>query len=158
KAIQFSIGYEQNAESGRADLVIRGAVANAAEMKTAFDLIGQITHFSNLDMRSVDRLRDLAAQRLPVDEAFERDEFRSMQNAAYSFLTQQNVLFQAVNTAVTRTHWDERLKWRLHETVDPAEIASLGAFAEKMLADPARISASAIAQELKNSTLSNLEK
>jgi len=136
KTLKFSVGYEENAASKRADLVFRTSVTNDQEFKTALDLVSRVLRFSRPDLSSLDRLRDITDQRLAVDDAFKGNEFLWMQNAAYSFLTQGDQLFQGVYSAFTRTHWDERMKWRLHKPVTLDEIDTLGTFASEVIAQP----------------------
>jgi Zn-dependent M16 (insulinase) family peptidase len=158
QALKFSLVYEQNAASKRADLVFRVSSSDSEGVRMALDLTSQILHFGYCDLSAVDRLRDLVARRLTIDEAFTRDEFRLMQNAAYSFLTQQDTLFQAVNSAFTRTHWDERLKWQLHKSMSATEIEHLGTFAAQVLSQSEGSSPSNISRQLARPDLSDLER
>lgn len=157
KTLSFTVAYEENAFSGRVDLVFRASVANAQEFTSALDLINNILHFSNCEIDSADRLRDLAGQRLAADERFGQDEFNVLQNAAYSFQTQQNPLFQAATGSFLRTHWDERLQWKLHPQVNLKEIENLGQFARAIYSKPG-ISGKQISGVLEESKLSQLER
>ncbi len=156
KALKLSVGYEQNAASGRADLVFRTSAADAKSLTTALSLLGDVLRDSSCDISAVDRIRDLVNQRLVIDESFKNDESRSFQNAAYSFLTQRDTLFQAVNSAFTRSHWDERLKWKLHPSVTAAEIMHLKEFAATLLNQP-DISDAEISRQMRRTDLSILE-
>lgn len=158
KALKLSIGYEQNAASGRADLVFRTSAEDAQSFKTSLDLLEDVLRDSLCDMSVVDRIRDLVNQRLVVDESFKNDESRSLQNAAYSFLTQQDTLFQAVNSAFTRSHWDERLRWKLHPPVPAVDIDQLKQFAATLLSQPGGISDSELSSQMRRADLNTLQR
>jgi Zn-dependent M16 (insulinase) family peptidase len=154
---QYTVGYEQNAVSGRVDLVFRLSSIDLAGLNGALELTSELMHSSYLEAATLDRLRDLTAQRLRKDYAYKGNEFIWMQNAAYSFLTQQDAVFQAVNSSFTRTHWDERLNWQLHAPVETSEIESLAPFAAKILSS-SEISSSQISRERENAALRPLQR
>jgi predicted Zn-dependent peptidase len=158
KTLSFTVGYEEDAFSKRADLVFRASTSTPQEFRTALDLVSKVLHFANCNVSMTDRLRDLVAQRLAVDQEFGRDEFKMLQNAAYSFLTQQDTLFQAVFAAFPRTHWDERLEWKLHQPVSATEIEQLGTFAMKTYSNLTGVPAEQILHELERSDLSPLQR
>src|SRR5947209_337547 len=158
KTLNWSVGYDENAASGRADLVFRTSAADTRDFKIVLNLLGDILHHSACDLSSVERLRDLVNQRLAVDESFKNDEFRMLQNTAYSFLNQRDPLFQAVYSTFTRSHWDERLKWKLHDPVDAHRINELKRFATNLLSQAPEISAAEISRQLERSDPTSLQK
>ncbi|HEY6250427.1 MAG TPA: hypothetical protein VI685_10740 [Candidatus Angelobacter sp.] len=112
----LSISYDANPASKRADLVIRVSAADLQELRTALALVRSMILYNALDESRVDRLRDLIASRLVSDDAFLRQPVW-MFNSSLALRNETNPLFLALNSDLTRAHWDSRMKWRFHATV-----------------------------------------
>src|SRR6266700_2656560 len=154
----FSIGYDANAASGRADLAIRASVTSPEELERALALIKQMLQFSRLDLSSADRLRDLTSDRLAEDDRYGKGNDSSwFRNPAYAFRYQGNLLYLALNSQFTQAHWDGRFRWLIHQPVSPYEIDSLGRFAKATLSSFAGASAKEIAERIGKSEAKGLE-
>ncbi len=152
----FSIGYDDNPVSGRADLVIRASSANAEEFRASLSLISEMIRFTDLNVSNADRLRDLVSQRISADDLYtKRDGW--ITNPTYSFRYQQNAAYFAVHSQLTRAHWDERLKWRLHKKVPSQEIEQLAAFANGILASISGISRHELSLRLSDTKTTGLK-
>lgn len=127
----FSIGYERDPVSHRADLTVRASAANAIEFRTALKLI--LRMISTNDLSNVERLRDLTDKRLWQEENYTTEDSTWFMNPSYAFRYQDDPLYLALFSVFTRAHWDARLKWMLHEPVKPKDIDDLGTFAERTL-------------------------
>jgi hypothetical protein len=155
----FSIAYETNPVSGRADLAIRASVTSAEELKRALALIKQMTQFSRIDSSSADRLRDLVGERLAEDDRYDKGEdSRWLWNPAYAFRHQDDLLFLALDSQFTRAHWDARFKWLMHRPVTVGEIDRLGRFAKTTLSSLAGVSAKDISEKINKFDAKGLER
>lgn len=141
----FSIGYDVNPVSRRVDLTIRASTINAQEFRQALDLMGQIMQFNYLDVSNADRLRDLVARRISVDDLYTKQD-GWITNPTYAFRYQHDLLYFAVNSYLTKAHWDERLKWLLHKQVSSEEIDKLGEYANSILSSFSSISRQELSQ------------
>jgi len=128
----LSIGYDANPDSKRADLGIRISVTEPRELQTALEQIRRMMRDNALDDSSLDRLRDLVAKRLSNDDAFLHQPVW-MLNSAFALRNETNALFLALNSELTRMHWDYRMKWRLHTPVSSDELNKLGEFTKSFL-------------------------
>jgi len=154
----FSIAYEENAVSQRADLTIRTSATSPAKIRDALNLIQRMIKFNDLDASNADRLRDLIDKRIWRDEAFnKRNDSTWFMNPSYAFRYQDDALYLALFSFFTRAHWDGRLKWLLHKPVASEEIDNLGGFAEKILSSSPHISSRELLQLLSNSGAKGLE-
>lgn len=131
----FSAAYETNPASGREDFTIRASATNRQEFNQALALIRDTMDSSYLDISNVARLRDILARRIADDQS-DAGQATPALSSAYSFFYSKDRLFSALHSRFAATYWDERLAWRLHEHVDPGEIASLGTFARSLLTSP----------------------
>lgn len=155
----FSVGYEDNAVSHRADLTIRASTTSPVSFRDALTLIQSMIKSNDLEASNADRLRDLIDKRLWRDEAFnKRNDSTWFMNPSYAFRYQDDALYLALFSFYTRAHWDSRLKWLLHKPVASEEIDNLGAFANKILSSSPHISSKDLLQLLSNSDANGLEK
>lgn len=146
----FSIAYESNPVSGRADLTFRASATSPADFHAALSLIRQIMDSNHLDLSNVDRLRDLVDQRLGGDDAWDKRANPGWySNPAYAFKYQDNLLYLALYSQFTRAHWDGRMKWLLHQPVSGEEINQLAQFADDFLRSAAGLSAQDLSQKLR---------
>lgn len=143
----FSVGYDSNPTSKRMELTINASGANYQELRNVLSLIQDIMQFNYLDPANVDRLRDILARRLSADESYTRGDTWT-ENPAYAFRYQDDALFLALYSHLTRSHWDARLRWLLHEQADPEEINGLSAFADGVLGSDSGLSKQALSQKL----------
>lgn len=141
---EFSIGYERNPVSRRADLTVRASVANANEFRAALTLIQKMISFN--DLSNVERLRDVTDKRLWQEENYTTEDSSWFMNPSYAFRYQNDPLYLALFSIFTRGHWDARLKWMLHGPVQPKDIDELGSFAEKTLSSLPHISRKELSQ------------
>jgi Zn-dependent M16 (insulinase) family peptidase len=159
KLLRFSVGYENNAASNRADLVIRASAVNVAEVPDALALISQIIHFNYLDVTNIDRLQDIITRRLSTDESYmKQGEQNWVLNPGYAFRYQDQPLVFAMNSQLTRAHWDARLSWLFHKPVDAHDVSGLGSFADSILARPSPVSREDLSQVLARTDLGGLQK
>jgi Zn-dependent M16 (insulinase) family peptidase len=155
----FSIEYDSNPISKRADLSIRASTTSLQEMETALKLLTEIFRFSNLDVSNADRLRDLVDGRLAEEDVYNKgDDSSWFWNPADSFRHQDDALYIAVRSHFTQAHWDNRLKWLLHEPVSSEQLAKLGKFADQFLASSNGLSAKDLSAALAQLETSGLEK
>jgi Zn-dependent M16 (insulinase) family peptidase len=149
----FSIAYESNPISRRADLTIRVSATNAEDFRIALSLIHRMMNSNYLDLSNVDRLRDLVDQRLGLDDAWDKRAHPGwFANPAIVFRYQDDPLYLALYSQFTRAHWDSRLKWLLHQPVPAEEIAELGRFADDFLRSAAGMSAKDFSLKLAQSS------
>lgn len=154
----FSIAYESNPVSGRADLTFRASTSTAEDFRGALSLIQQIMASNYLDISNVDRLRDLVDRRIAADDAWDkRANPEWFVSPIYAFRYQQDPLYLALNSPFTRIHWDSRLKWLLHTPVSEHEINELGRFAQDFLQSCLGMSAKDISQKIIQATKNNLQ-
>jgi len=165
---QFSLEYESNAVSRRADLAVRFSVTSPQELDTALRLIGEMLKSSDLEITNADRLRDLVNQRIADDDDFTVNDSLWLWKTADAFRHQKDPLYTALNSQFRIAHWDWRLKWLLHESVSPAQLQALNQFSEKFLSSLegvspnqfpkrlAQLQAEGIQRELVQYWLSNL--
>ena len=153
----FSVAYDENAVSHRAELSIRASATSSNEFRTALTLLQRMIHFNYLEVSNADRLRDLIDKRLWRDEIYnKRAESAWFMNPSYAFRYQDDALYLALFSVFTRAHWDGRLKWLLHKPVSSEEIDNLGSFAERTLSS-SRISSKQLSQQLSRSDAKGLE-
>lgn len=154
----FSIRYEFNPTSHRADLTIRASMTDLSEFRTGLKLIRQVTKFNNLESSNADRLRDLVRRRLQEEDAYNKgDNDYPYMYLGYAFRYQGDSLYVALASVFTRAHWDGRLQWLLHERVRPEEIAELGNFANRILPSFSGMSSEEISREIRSSKAGGLE-
>ena len=159
KFLNFSVGYENNAASKRADLVIRASAVNVAEVPDVLALINQIIHFNDLDVANIDRLQDIVTRRLSADDSYmKQPESDWVRNPAFAFRYQDQPLAFAMNSQLTRSHWDSRLSWLLHKPVGAEEIADLGRFANGILSRSSAVSTEDLSRVLTRSDLGALQR
>ena len=154
----FAVRYDLNPVSRRSDLRIQASAMTPAEFRDALTLIQRMATLNYLDSSNADRLRDVVAKRLWEDGAYNNGEndFWFM-NPSDAFRYQDNLLYLALSSIPTKTHWDERLKWLLHKPVRREEILRLAIFAEKTLGSYSGMSGQELSQELKTSKAQGLE-
>lgn len=149
----FSVGYETNASSRRAELTIRASATSLQEFRAGLSLVRRMMQSSYLDESNASRLRDIVATKLADADAYTRkDESEWILNPAYAFRYQEDTLFLALTSQFTRVYWDGRLQWLLHRPVSAEEIEQLRTFADNALPSKPGVSA----QEL-SLTLDKLE-
>ena len=137
----LTVGYEFNPASSRADLTIRISAINPQELRSGLSLVRKLIDSNYLASSNVDRLRDLVDKRLGEDNTFDKGgDYYWFLNPAYAFRYQNDHLYLALSSEITRAHWDERLKWSLHQPVLPSEIEELVGFAKKTLTDASGLS------------------
>jgi Zn-dependent M16 (insulinase) family peptidase len=154
----FSIEYSSNAASRRADLAIRASTTSPQELQTALTLISEMLQFSNVDISTVDRLRDLVNERLADDDGFRTSDSGWLWKLSNAFRYQDDPLYTALNSHFTQAHWDGRLRWLLHQPVSRGDIQSLGSFAERILASSQGVPANQLATKLSQLEVTGLEK
>jgi hypothetical protein len=154
----FSVNYDVNPVSQRAELRIQASALTLAEFREALQLIQQMIALNYLDVSNVDRLRDVVEKRRWKDDGFDKgeDDFWFM-NPSQAFRYQNDPLYLALSSAFTDDHWDDRLKWLLHPQVSREEIARLSAFAEKALSNSAELSSEELTQNLKRLKATGLD-
>ncbi len=153
----FSIAYESNVLSKRADLTIRASATSAAEFQTALSTIQRIMRANYLDLSNADRLRDLIAQRLSDDDSYTAQGDPNWREPAGALRHLDDELFLAVNSQFTRAHWDARLKWLFHKPVGREDIERLGTFANHFLAIPPAVSRHELSERLAKSEATGLD-
>lgn len=145
----FSIQYEFNPVSHRADLTIRTSMADLAEFRAGLKLIQQMMEFNNLDPLNSNRLRDLVERRLGQEDAYSRgDGGYPYMNLGLAFQYQRDPLYVALASVVTRAHWDGRLQWLLHQPEPPEEITKLSNLTERILSSLSGRSGEDISHEI----------
>jgi hypothetical protein len=158
KVNDFSVSYDVNPVSQRAELRIQASTLTPAEFRRALQLIQQMTTLNYLDVSNVDRLRDIVEKRRWKDDGFDKgDDDYWFMNPSQAFRYQHDPLYLALSSAFTRAHWDDRLKWLLHSQASSEEIARLSAFAEKTLSSSIGLSAEELTQNLKRSKANGLQ-
>lgn len=153
----LTVAYEFNPVSGRTDLTIRISAINPQELRSGLSLVRNLMGSNYLDPSNIDRLRDLVDKRLWEDDAFDKGgDYRWFLNPAYAFRYQNDPLYLALSSEFTRAHWDERLKWRLHQPVLPSEIEELDSFAKKALPSASGLSRERLLDSLNRSDAKGL--
>jgi Zn-dependent M16 (insulinase) family peptidase len=157
-ANDFSIGYDSNPVSHRADLNIQASATTLVEFRRTLALIQRMMNLSHLEFSRTYRLRDIVSKRLWQEDAFSKgeDDYWFM-NAATAFRYQDDQLYVALSSQLTRAHWDNRLLWLLHEPVPSEKITALGDFANHYLNGISGISAKELSQRLSRSNVEGLE-
>ena len=157
---QFSIAYETNPLSRRADLSVRASAANEEEFRTALSWMGRLLQFNDLNLSNLDRLRDIVDRAVTADDFFTRqaEEFW-ISDLERAFRYQHDALYLALRSHYTQAHWRSRMKWMLHKPVPSAEIDGLGAFASQTLSswDQDKPSREGILQKLQALNRTGLE-
>ena len=126
KMNDFSVAYDFNPVSQRADLRIQGSTLDPDEFGRALLLIQHMLTSNYLDSSNADRLRDVVDKRLWEDEAFGNGEDGEwFMNPSRAFRYQSDPLYVGLSSVLTRAHWDWRLKWLLHRRVGQQEIACI---------------------------------
>ena len=155
---QFSMDYESNALSHRADFTIRASAASADEFRTALRWMGRLLNSNDLNPANVDRLRDIVEQSLSADDFFtKRGEENWINDPVNAFRYQDDELFLALNSHFTRAHWHSRMKWLLHKPVSTDEIDKLAGFANETLISLDKLSRREVAQKLESLKSAGLE-
>ena len=154
----FSVSYDVNPASRRADLRIQGSTLTPFEFRRELQLIQEMMTVNYLDLSNVTRLRDIVEKRRWRDDAFQKgeDDFWFI-NPSQAFHYQDDPLYLAVSSTFTRAHWDDRLMWLLHLQVSPEDIARLSSFAQTVLSSSAGLSAQELTQKLNTLKASGLE-
>src|SRR5262249_44055635 len=138
---QFSMDYESNALSRRADFSIRASAASADEFRTALRWMGRLLNSNDLNLGNADRLRDIVEQSLSADDFFtKRAEESWISDPVMAFRYQDDELFLALNSHFTQAHWHSRMKWLLHKPVSADEIDKLATFANEIVASLDKLS------------------
>jgi Zn-dependent M16 (insulinase) family peptidase len=154
----FSVRFDFSPVSQRADLRIQASTTTPAEFRRALALIQRITTLNYLDPSNADRLRDVVDKRQWEEDAYNKGEndfwFINPSNA---FRYQDDLLYLTLSSVFTRAHWDSRLRWLLHKSVSPAEIARLADFAEKTLSASSGVSDKQLSETLSRSNAKGLE-
>ena len=154
----FSIEYSSNAASRRADLAIRASTTSPQELQTALTLISEMLKFSNVDISTVDRLRDLVNERLADDDGFRANDSGWLWKLSNAFRYQDDPLYVALNSHFTQAHWDGRLQWLIHQPVSRSEIQRLSSFAERFVASSEGVPADPLPTRLSQLEVTGLEK
>jgi Zn-dependent M16 (insulinase) family peptidase len=155
----FSIAYDSNALSGRADLQFRGSTASPRELETALNLIGDMSRSGDISLPNVNRLRDLVNQQVAEDDNYDKGGDPAWYwHVADAFRHQDDPLYLALNSHFMQAHWDNRLKWVLHEHASRQVIEDLGHFAHRVLSSLKGLSATEISGRLSGLETSGLEK
>lgn len=154
----FSVSYDVNPVSHRAELRIQGSTLTPAEFRRALNLIEQMATRNYLDLSNVDRLRDVVEKLRWQDDAFDKGENDYwFMNPSRAFRYQNDPLYLALSSAFTRAHWDDRLKWLLHPQASPEDIARLSAFADETLSSFTGLSAENLTEKLNRLKAKGLE-
>lgn len=154
----LAVSYEFDAHAERADLAFRTSGTTVEEFRKGLQLLREILWSNYLDSDNVDRLRDIINRRLAYDDSFTKQgEEYWIPNPAFSFLHQDDRLFFALNSQFTWSHWDWRLKWLLHKSVDNDEIEKLANFANRVLTAGVDDSRQSFADRLRKLNTQGLE-
>lgn len=153
----FSIKYRANARPRRADMTIRFSAITPEELRVGLDLIHQMLTASYLEPENASRLRDLVDERLWRDDSFLKTPGWFM-NSSYAFRYQNDPLYLAVNSQLTRAHWDARLKWLFHAPVSADQIEQLRAFTAETLAVSSTMSGRDLSAHLAGINATGLER
>ncbi len=155
----FSIDYDSNPVSARADLAIRASTVSPEDFERALTLISEMLQFSNLEVSNLDRLRDLVNERLAEEDRYGKgDDSSWFWNPSDAFRHQDDALYVALNSHFTQAHWDSRLKWLIHQPVNPDEIENLHRFADRVLASLEGLPAQELSARLSRLQSEGLEK
>jgi hypothetical protein len=147
--VDFAATTATSGISHRADFTFRAAVTNPAEFQDALQWIMKALRFSYLDLANADRLRDIVAELISVDDLYtKQDEFSWVYEPAQVFRYQSDSLYLALQSQFTKAHWNNRLRWLLHKPVSHQEIDRLGDFATGILSTVEKSSRSEFAQRL----------
>ena len=114
--------------------------------------------FSNVDISTLDRLRDLVNERLADDDAFRANDSGWLWKLSNAFRYQDDPLYTALNSHFTQAHWDGRLQWLIHQPVSRGEIQKLTSFAERFLASSEGVPADQLPTRLSQLQVTGLEK
>jgi DNA-binding transcriptional MerR regulator len=125
--------FSVNAESGRAELVVRGAGNDPAETRRAL-------HWMRLALLSPDwrpenlpRIRDVVDQSLAgLRNTSQRAEEAWVNDPAQAYRFQTQPLLLATASFLTRSHNAHRLRWMLMDPASEAEAAELDAFLQRL--------------------------
>src|SRR5262249_17523347 len=74
-----------------------------------------------------------------------------------SFRYRDNPQFLAISSHFTRAHWDERLRWLIHEPVQPEGVDRLGQFADGILGNSSGLSKAEFIRRLDSVRAEGLE-
>jgi Zn-dependent M16 (insulinase) family peptidase len=155
----FSIAYDSNALSGRADLQFRGSTASPQELGAALTLISDLSRSGDISLLNVNRLRDLVNQQVAEDDNYDKGGDPAWYwHVADAFRHQDEPLYLALNSHFMQAHWVNRLKWVLHEHASSKDIAELGDFAHRILSSLKGLSAIEISGRLSGLDTAGLEK
>lgn len=155
----FSIRYEFNPASHRADLTIRASMADPDEFRRGLTLIREINNSNNLAPTNVARLRDLVNRRLQDEDAYHKGETDyPYMYLGYAFHQQGDLLYVGLASVFTRAHWDGRLQWLLHQPVPSEKIAKLSNFADTFLPSLAGMSGADASRKIEASNETGLNR
>lgn len=154
----FSVTYDVEPVSHRAELRIQASTSTLAEFPRGLKLIQHMTTENSVDLDNLDRLRDVVEKRRGEDDAFDKgeDDYWFM-NPSQAFRYQGDPLYLALASAFTRAHWDDRLKWLLHAQVSAEDLKNLSVFAEEILSSSAGLSPQELIQKLSRLRADGLE-
>lgn len=148
---RFTIDFETDELSHRADFSLRASAANTEEFRTALRWMERLLKSNNLDLANADRLRDIVEQAISADDSFTKqwEEFW-ITDPAWAFRYQDDVLYLALKSTFTQAHWHSRMKWMLHPPVPAEEIDRVIASANQTLSswDKEKIDRQQMAQKL----------
>jgi Zn-dependent M16 (insulinase) family peptidase len=154
----FSIKYPLDIRSRISNLEIRASANDTASFRRTLDLIRQMMRDNYLDDANADRLRDVVAQNISLDDLYVRQaETDWIYNPVLALRRYNDPLFLAVNSHFTQAHMDARLQWLLHKSVSHEEIDSLSSFAGRILDESAGLSREAFSQQLQSLKASGIE-
>ena len=154
----FSIDYSSNAVSRRADLAIRASTTSPQELQPALTLIGEMLQFSDVDISTADRLKDLVNAQWADDVSFRASDSGWLWKLSNAFRHQDDPLFIALNSHFTQAHWDGRLQWLTHQPVSRREIVDLINFADQFLESSKETSADQVVKSLLELKVTGLQK
>lgn len=106
--------FDAGKETGRVELVLRGSANNSSEINNVADWITACLYSPLLELSNISRMTDILDQRLvSLRNTMKRGEESWVDNPTEAYLLQNNPLYLAASSFLTRVHFYQRLRWML---------------------------------------------
>jgi Zn-dependent M16 (insulinase) family peptidase len=114
--LDLSAYFSTNGNTGRAELVLRGAGNNVGETGKAIDWMGLTLFHPDWRPENLPRIRDVIDEKLSdLRNTMQGREESWVNNPASSYLHQDSRLLLTTSSFLTRTHNAQRLRWILKD-------------------------------------------
>ncbi|UCD16990.1 MAG: hypothetical protein JSV44_11140 [Candidatus Zixiibacteriota bacterium] len=129
EVLRFNANFDFGFQSGRIELLLKGAGSNLEELKNALNWMTLSVYSPYLGADNLPRMRDVVDQTLiKLRNRMKGSEEDWVSNPAYAYRYQDNPLFLSTNSFLTRVHHFHRLRCMLTDPGTELEQKELALF------------------------------